>query len=97
MELRSRLRGPRCEGRPSASSPIGTLIPWESDLGSIGGIRKLVLTAKHHHRGVLWALVHVATTLKPQLEDVSEQDWDLRLDVNLAVARSRSHRTSADD
>ena len=56
-----------------------------------------MLTAKHHHRGVLWALVHFATTFKPQLEDVSEEDWDLRLDVNLAVAHSRSHRSSADD
>jgi len=34
--------------------------------------------------GGLWALVHVAAVLKRQpLQDVTEADWDLQLDVNL--------------
>lgn len=60
--------------------------PFVFDLRNTGDISGLVADAARH-LGNLWALAHIAAVLKRQpLEDVTEADWDLQLDVNLKAA-----------
>ena len=55
----------------------------EYDLARVGGIEALVGRAQRE-MGTPWALANVHAVLRRvALEDVTEEDWDLQLDVNL--------------
>jgi NAD(P)-dependent dehydrogenase (short-subunit alcohol dehydrogenase family) len=55
----------------------------EYDLSNVSGIPGLVQRARHE-LGTPWALANVHAVLRRvALEDVTEEDWDLQLDVNL--------------
>lgn len=55
----------------------------EYDLAQISGIDHLIERARRE-MGVPWALANVHAVLRrKELEDVTEEDWDLQLDVNL--------------
>lgn len=57
-------------------------IAREFDLRDTANLSALVPEAEE--LGPLWAFAHVAATLKRQaIDDVTEEDWDLQLDVNL--------------
>lgn len=67
-------------GSPDRHTAIGF------DLRDIGDIPRLVDQAKEAV-GSLWALAHVAAVLRRQpLDQVTEDDWDLQLDVNLKAS-----------
>jgi NAD(P)-dependent dehydrogenase (short-subunit alcohol dehydrogenase family) len=56
------------------------------DLTEIAAIPDLVARARNA-LGDLWALAHVAATLRRQsLDDVTEADWDLQANVNLKAS-----------
>lgn len=56
------------------------------DLRDIAGIPRLVEDAERA-AGSLWALAHVAAVLRRQpVDEVTEDDWDLQLDVNLKAS-----------
>ncbi len=61
-------------------------IACEYDLLETRGLPELVRSARER-MGSLWALANVAAVLRRQpLEEVSEDDWDLQLGVNLKAA-----------
>lgn len=58
-------------------------VAQEYDLRDASGLRDLAHSAQEE-LGVPWAVVNVAAALRRQpLEEVTEEDWDLQLDVNL--------------
>lgn len=58
-------------------------ISRQCDLADIAGIPRLVEEAQDR-LGTPWALANVAAVLKRQaITEVTEEDWDLQLDVNL--------------
>ena len=64
----------------------GRHVAYEFDLLDIAGLPQLVEQARQETGG-LWALANVAATLRRQpLEEVSEEDWDIQLGVNLKAA-----------
>lgn len=61
-------------------------VAYEFDLLDISGIAELVRQAQEK-TGRLWALANVAATLRRQsLDEVTEEDWDVQLGVNLKAA-----------
>ena len=61
----------------------GPHVPLVFDLADISAIPAMV-TRVEEQLSPLWALAHVAAHLRRQaLEEVTEQDWDVQIDVNL--------------
>jgi 3-oxoacyl-[acyl-carrier protein] reductase len=72
---------------------------YECDLRDIGSVERLVEAAESE-LGQVEVLVHLAAVLRRQpLEEVSEGDWDLQIDVNLKatffLARAVAARMAA--
>ncbi len=64
----------------------GSHLPVVFDLGEIGSITSMVAEVERQ-LGPLWALAHVAAYLRrKELADVTEEDWDAQLDVNLKAS-----------
>ncbi len=64
----------------------GPHMPLVFDLADIGAIGAMVARVEER-LGPLWALAHVAAHLRRKdLEDVTEEDWDAQLDINLKAS-----------
>lgn len=64
----------------------GQHLPVVFDLSDIGSLSSMVADVEAR-LGPLWALSHVAAYLRrKELKDVTEEDWDAQLDVNLKAS-----------